>query len=202
LTLYAVVKAAVYAIARILWRVRVFGAQRVPRKGPLIVACNHVSLVDPPVLGSCCPRTLHYMAKRQLFAIPLLGPAIRALGAFPVDREGSATGAIKRSIEVLRVGEAIGIFPEGGRNPRSDAPARLGVALLASISGAPVLPAAIVGSTKALRLGAMRVVFGDPMRLDAGRKATREDLAKFTDAVMKEIHTLAKSVDEPGSSRA
>lgn len=193
--LYAIAKALIYAGARLFWRVRVTGAQNVPAHGPVIIACNHVSLVDPPVLGACCPRTIRYMAKRQLFAVPLLGPLIRALGAFPVDREGSAAGAIKRSVEVLRAGEAIGIFPEGGRNPRGEAQVRQGVALLASLSHAPVVPAAIVGSGSALRCGSIEVVFGCPMQLEAGRKATRDDLAKFTDAVMGEIDTLGRKAD-------
>lgn len=195
MTFYNLTKFVVGAVARVLWRVRVYGAQNVPLHGPLIVACNHVSFVDPPVLGVSCPRTIHYMAKRQLFDIPVLGPTIRALGAYPVDRDGSATGAIKRSIEVLREGEAVGIFPEGGRNIAGNAQARQGVALLAALSDAPVLPAAVVGSNRAKQLGTMKVIFGKPLRLDPGRKATRDDLAKFTDAVMGEIYTLARSVD-------
>lgn len=200
MSLYAVAKFIIRIVSRLLWRLRVYGADNVPRNGPLIVACNHISLADPPVLGAACPRRIHYMAKRQLFAIPVFGPLIRALGAYPVDREGSATGAVKRSIAMLRAGEAIGVFPEGGRNMSGAARARQGVALLASLAGAPVVPAAIVGSDRATRLGTMKVIFGNPLRLDPERKATRDDLAKFTDAVMGEIHTLAQSVDRARSS--
>lgn len=195
MTLYGIAKSTIWAVSRVLWRVRVFGAENVPRDGALIVACNHLSLLDPPVLGASCPRQLHYMAKRQLFNVPLLGPTIHALGAYPVDREGSAAGAIKRSLDVLRAGEAIGIFPEGGRNLRGEAQARRGVAYLASLVGAPVVPAAIVGSDAALRFARMDVVFGRAISLDGSRKATRDELAKFTDAVMDAIHMLARSVD-------
>jgi 1-acyl-sn-glycerol-3-phosphate acyltransferase len=193
--LYDVAKTTIWIVSRALWRVRVFGAENVPRDGALIVACNHVSLLDPPVLGAGCPRRLHYMAKRQLFNVPLLGPTIHALGAYPVDREGSAAGAIKRSLNVLRAGEAIGIFPEGGRNLRGEAQVRRGVAYLASLAGAPVVPAAIVGSDAASRFARIDVVFGRAIVLDRSRKATRDELAKFTDAVMDAIHTLARSVD-------
>ena len=200
--LYAFAKLVVRAVGRILWRVDVRGAANVPRDGPLIVACNHISLLDPPLLGGSCPRKINYMAKRELFAIPVFGPLIRALAAYPVDREGSAAGAIKRSIEVLRRGEAIGIFPEGGRNASGAAQARRGVALLASLAHAPVVPAAIVGSDRAARLGRVTVVFGTPIRLDPGRKASRDDLAKFTDAVMGEIRALAQSVSRAEHLRA
>ena len=67
-------------------------------------------------MGCLCPRRISYMAKKELFEVPVLGPAIRALGAYPVDRQGSATAAIRRSLAVLEAGGAIGIFPEGTRN--------------------------------------------------------------------------------------
>lgn len=193
--LYEIAKLLILCVTHILWRVRVYGAENVPLDGPLIVACNHVSLLDPPLLGAFCPRKLRYMAKQELFKIPVFGPLIRAVGAYPVDRQRSATGAIRRSVEVLRSGGAVGIFPEGGRNLTGDVEARQGVALLASIAKAPVLPAAVVGSRKAALFAPMKVAFGRPMLLDPSRKATREDLAKFTDAVMREIRTLAESVD-------
>ncbi len=187
-------KAIIHVVALVLWRVRVSGAQNVPAKGPLIVACNHVSLLDPPILGAFCPRRLHYMAKRELFGIPLLGRLITAVGAYPVDRHGSAAGAIKRSVEILRSGETIGIFPEGGRNPRGEAQARAGVALLAFLAKAPVLPAAIIGSNRASRLGGMKVAFGQPLQLDPSRRPTRDELKAFTEAIMREIRTLSENV--------
>jgi 1-acyl-sn-glycerol-3-phosphate acyltransferase len=182
----------VRGLARTLWRARVFGAQNVPMDGPLIVACNHRSYLDPPVMGCLCPRRLSYMAKKELFEIPLLGGTIRALGAYPVDRRGSAAAAIKRSLSVLEGGGAIGIFPEGTRNRDGTVPPQTGVALLASLAKAPVVPACIVGSDRALSLHRMDVAFGAPLSLDAARKATREDLAKFTGDIMRAIEQLAE----------
>jgi len=178
-----------------LWRMKVFGAQNVPRSGPLIVACNHVSYLDPPLLGAACPRRIEYMAKRQLFGIPVLGPLISAVGAYPVDREGSATAAIKRSVEVLQRGGAIGIFPEGTRNLEGTVQARIGVALLASLSQAPVVPARLTGTDQAKRLRPFRVYFGAPMALPRDRKATREDLENFTTEVMRAIRSLPDECD-------
>ena len=181
-------------VSRALFRAKATGTENIPRTGPLIIACNHVSFLDPPVMGSFAPRRISYMAKKELFEIPVLGPAIGALGAYPVDREGSAAAAIKRSVEVLRKGGCIGIFPEGGRNRDGTNEVRQGVALLASLGKAPVVPAAIVGSRNAKKLGQIKVAFGKPIALPSERKATREDLAKFTDDVMSAIRALEKSI--------
>lgn len=184
----------IHIVARLLWRAHATGTENVPRTGPLIVACNHRSFLDPPVMGSFVPRQIYFMAKKELFDIPVLGPAIASVGAYPVDREGSATAAIKRSVEVLRRGDCIGIFPEGGRNAQGDKEARQGVALLASLAKAPVLPAAIVGGDRAKHFGKIKVAYGKPLTLPTDRKATRDDLAKFTDEVMGAIFTLVESL--------
>lgn len=185
-------KETVRLIARTLWRAQASGTQDVPLDGPLIVACNHVSYLDPPVMGSFCPRRISYMAKKELFSIPILGNVIRGLGAYAVDREGSATAAIKRSLEVLRQGGTVGIFPEGTRNRTGEVVPQPGVALLASLAKAPVVPACILGSDRALRLGQIKVAFGPPLALPSDRKASRDSLAKFTDEVMSAIRTLAE----------
>jgi 1-acyl-sn-glycerol-3-phosphate acyltransferase len=194
-TAYGVAKVTVLIVGRMFWRLRAYGTGRVPAAGGLVIACNHISNLDPPLLGASCPRPIRYMAKRELFEIPVLGPLIRALGAFPVDRQGSATAAIKRSVEVIRGGDCVGIFPEGGRNVHGDKEARIGVALVASLAGAPVVPAFVHNSGRAARFAQIKVVFGEPMHLPPGRKATREDLAKFTEDVMDAIRALGKSID-------
>jgi 1-acyl-sn-glycerol-3-phosphate acyltransferase len=195
-TLYDLAKATFRGLFGSIWRMRVYGAQNVPAAGPVIIACNHVSYLDPPVLGSASPRRIQYMAKEELFHIPALGPLIRAVGAYPVDREGSATAAVKRSVEVLRAGGTIGIFPEGTRNLAGTAQVRGGVALLASLGKAPVVPARLVGTNGAKRLTAIRAYFGEPLRLPPDRKATREEMANFTDEVMRAIRSLPEQFDQ------
>jgi 1-acyl-sn-glycerol-3-phosphate acyltransferase len=192
---YDFAKFVVRLVVRVVWRARASGTQHVPTEGPLIVACNHLSYLDPPAMGCLCPRRISYMAKKELFEIPILGTVIRALGAYAVDRGGSATGAIRRSLEVLRAGGAVGIFPEGTRNRIGTLPPQTGVALLASLAGAPVVPASIRGTDRAVRLARIDVAFGAPLSLNAGRKATREDLAKFTLEIMNAIDALAESPD-------
>ncbi|MDQ2871590.1 MAG: 1-acyl-sn-glycerol-3-phosphate acyltransferase [Candidatus Eremiobacteraeota bacterium] len=177
-----------------IWRMRVFGRENVPLNGPLIVACNHISYLDPPALGTACPRRVRYMAKKELFAIPVLGTMIRSFGAYPVDRTGTPMAAIRRSVEVLRDGGCIGIFPEGTRNLSGSEEVRQGVALLASLARAPVIPACVYGGDRANRLHQIKVAFGKPIALPTSRKATREDLAKFTEQVMGEIRSLAEKL--------
>ncbi len=191
---YGFAKTLLVPILGVLWRMRVSGAENVPSSGPLIVACNHVSYLDPPALGTACPRQLRYMAKAELFSIPLVGPMIASFGAYPVDRKGSTAAAIKRSVDVLAGGGAIGIFPEGTRNLSGQIEPHRGVALLASLGKAPVVPACVSGSRNALRFAPIKVAFGKPMTLPAGRRATRDDLSKFTVEIMNEIRALAETI--------
>lgn len=191
--LYDGAKYTLRALFGTLWRLRIHGARNVPKDGPLIVACNHVSYLDPPVLGSACPRRIQYMAKQELFSIPVLGPAIRAVGAYPVDRKGSAVAAIKRSVEVLKRGGAVGIFPEGTRNRDGSGEVHSGVALLASLSGAPVLPACLTGTARANKLARFDAYFGTPIALPRDRKATRDEMEAFTQAVLSTIRSLPQA---------
>lgn len=194
MSLFWIARNLIRFITVVFFRGSATGVEHIPKTGPLIVACNHISYFDPPMMGCFVPREIHYMAKKELFEIPVLGPGIRAVGAYPVDREGSATAAIKRSVEELRAGNCIGIFPEGGRNTDGDKEARAGVALLASLGKCPVVPAAIVGTKGARPFRPIKVAFGPPLRLPEGRKATRDELEKFTESVMSAIFALAESI--------
>jgi len=193
-TLYEIAQKIVLPPLLRLWRFRAEGRENVPPSGPLIVACNHVSYMDPVALGVACPRPIAYMAKVELFSMPLLGPLIKHLNAYPVDRRQSALGGIKKSVEELRQGKAIGIFPQGTRVRIGEGDVREGVALLASLGKAPVVPARVIGSDQAMRLHPIKVVFGLPLRLPENRKANREDLANFTADIMRAIRELSPSL--------
>jgi len=194
-TFYDFAKFVCWVVLRVVWRYRAIGAERVPRDGPLILACNHVSYLDPPALGVGLRRPVHYMAKEELFRIPILGTLIRWCNAFPIDRSRGDVAAIKRSVQVLRTGAAVGIFPEGTRNPDGTLPPQLGVALLHYLSGAPVVPAFVAGTANARRLGRVQVTYGAPLSFARpGEKASREDLAKWTSEIMKHIAALRESL--------
>src|SRR5690554_607434 len=143
-----------------VYRLKAIGLEHIPESGAVIVCCNHISTFDPPLLGTPLKRKINYMAKAELFRLPVLGWLLPHLGAFPVKRGGVSKDAIRRSLELLGNGEVIGVFPEGTRN-RVDEPGKKGAASLALKSGATVIPAAIVGKYRLFRT--ITIVYGKPV---------------------------------------
>jgi 1-acyl-sn-glycerol-3-phosphate acyltransferase len=145
-----------YLIARLAFRLKIEGREREPLTGALIVAGNHASLLDPPLIGMCLRRQGAFMAKDELFSTPIVGPWLRSIGSFPVRRGTPDRKAIRRSLEVLEQGRVLVIFPEGTRSTdgrlRNPEP---GAAMIALRTGVPVLPAAVVNSHRILPKGAL-----------------------------------------------
>lgn len=148
---------------RIVFRLEATGMHHVPESGPVVVCCNHLSFWDPPVLGTPLKRKIHYMAKAELFRVPLLGWLIRQLGAFPVKRGGVSKDSIRTARQLLLDGKMLGIFPEGTRSRSGGGIAKRGAANLAMKTGATVIPAAIVGNYKPF--GKLRIYYGPPVDL-------------------------------------
>ncbi|MBV8748305.1 MAG: 1-acyl-sn-glycerol-3-phosphate acyltransferase [Candidatus Eremiobacteraeota bacterium] len=193
MTFYAFAKVVVGTVARALFRYRVVGAENVPMDGGLIVACNHISNFDPPLLGVAMPRPVSYMAKKELFAMPVLAWLIPRLNAFPVDRQAGGTAAVRASLRMLKEGRAVGVFPEGGRNVTGTNEEKAGAAFLAAASGAPVVPAAIVGTRKLRPFARVTVIFGDPLRVERNRQSDGADLEKGAAEIMQRIRALEGS---------
>jgi 1-acyl-sn-glycerol-3-phosphate acyltransferase len=172
------------------------GTELVPRDGPLLLASNHSSLLDPPLIGSVLPRELDYMAKTELFRIPALGGLIKRLNAHPVDRSGSDSAALRLALRLLGDGRAVLVFPEGTRSTDGRlGPAHAGAGMLAALSGAPVLPVYIQGSDRALPRGAavprpvrVTVRFGAPIRF--ARERGRSRYQEVSDEIMAAIGRL------------
>ena len=181
-------------VCTVLWRFKAVGVENVPRSGALIVACNHVAYLDPVALGVGLPRMLTFLAKKELFAIPILGPLIRGCGAYPLDRDAGGVAAVRAALRVLKDGRCVGIFPEGTRNRSGTAAQKGGAALLAALSGAPVVPAAVVGTRDAKRLAQIRVAYGKPLTIVRNRKADDDDLEKWTAEIMRRIRRLEESI--------
>jgi 1-acyl-sn-glycerol-3-phosphate acyltransferase len=193
-TIYKVAQFVVATTVRTLFGFRVIDAQKVPLDGGVIVAGNHISNLDPPILGCATPRPLWYMAKKELFAIPLLGPLIKRLNAFPVDRQAGGTAAVRASLRMLKEGRCVCVFPEGGRNVGGDKETKAGVAFLAAASGAPVVPAAIVGTGRLRLFHPITVVFGDPLHVVRNRQAESDALEKGAAEIMDRIRALQERV--------
>jgi len=150
-------------------RLRVYGDERVPREGGVVVAANHFSWIDPPALGAACPRTLYMMAKVEAHRVPGLGQLMRSFGAFAVRRGESDRDAVRTMREIVRTGHALGLFVEGTRQ-RSGVPGTVqpGAAMVAINEGVPVNCAAIYGSCE-WRLGnfsPVSVAWSTPMTFE------------------------------------
>jgi 1-acyl-sn-glycerol-3-phosphate acyltransferase len=133
-------------LARVVWDTAVLGSSNVPRTGPVILAANHIGLVDGPLLHGASPRYTRILVKEEMFSGPV-GAVLRASGQIPVDRTGGRP-ALAAALAVLRHGGAVGIFPEGNRGRGDAAATRGGVAWLTVTSGAPVVPVAILGTRR------------------------------------------------------
>lgn len=171
--------------------VKCIGLENLPKEGAVILAANHTSLWDAPVLIPCIPRKLRAMAKKELFEHKLLKPILVSAGAFPVNREGNDIGAIKTALKTLKNGEVFLIFPSGKRVASGEATdAKSGVALISSRSGAPVIPVAIRGGYRPFHQ--VKIYFGTPMTLKTqdGGKATSAELKLFADEIMEQIDSL------------
>jgi 1-acyl-sn-glycerol-3-phosphate acyltransferase len=189
--LYAILKPTAAALMRLLFRLEVVSPGLVPASGPVLIVSNHVSLLDPPLVGASARRPLHFMAKEELFRIPLLGRLIRALNARPVRRDGSDMRALKAALVLLQEGRALLVFPEGTRGVEGEPlrDGKAGVGMLAVLSGAPVVPVYVSGSGAALPRGRawprpvkVRVTFGPPLTFkrasDDGRKEAYREAAQ------------------------
>jgi 1-acyl-sn-glycerol-3-phosphate acyltransferase len=178
---------------RFYYRYKVIDAHHVPQEGPVILCSNHISNWDPPLIGVSCPRQVCFMAKEELFKIPVLGFLIKRLGAYPVRRGAGDRAAIRKTLEILGQNKVIVIFPEGHRSKTGElGEGKTGAALFALKSEAQVVPMAIIGSYKWFR--PLEVRFGEPIPLEEYRKQkiTSQLLQELTDLIMERIDSLRK----------
>lgn len=176
------------------WEVR--GNERMPDTGGVVLVANHMSYWDPVVVGCAFNRRVNFMAKWELFQIPLFGKAIRVMGAFPVRRDRSDRNAIRTAIKLLQEGEVVGVFPEGTRSHTGELlKPHLGAAMLASRAGVPLLPVAVSGTRGVFKKA--KVFVGEPFYILSGAKASKSDLEAASDRVMEQIATLLESPGGP-----
>ncbi|MDI6752387.1 MAG: (d)CMP kinase [bacterium] len=192
---YWVAQRIVASFFKIFFRYSVLGAENIPKQGSLIVASNHMSFLDPPVIGVA--MELHYFAKEELFLLPVFGWLIKNLNAFPVQREGFSRKAIEQTIRILENSGRVLIFPEGTRGVGLREPKR-GIGLIARLANkkirTPILPLRISGTEKALARGAwiikphkIKVAIGRPIQPETFFKKNDQEIANM---VMEEIAKL------------
>lgn len=207
-SLYGAAKAVVAPASRVVWPQRVEGSHHVPEQGSVILAVNHLSIIDPLFIGVACPRAVRFIAKKELFdestfVKKLVARTLRALGPVSVDRRPgqSSQEAMNNSLEVINGGEVFGIFPEGTRSPDGRLyKGQTGLAWLALTTGAPVVPVALTGTERILPPGRkipsfnrVGVRFGEPVDLSpwAGRADRAKPRREATDAIMDAIAKLS-----------
>ncbi len=182
-------------------RGRTHGAENVPKQGPLVVVSNHASYFDPPLLSCCVGRPVAYMAKEELFRIPILKQAIQWYGAYPVSRGTSDRSAIRSALKCLEAGWATGIFLQGTRTPdgRIIDP-KLGAALIAAKAKAPLLPVSLWGTQGILQKGSA-IPYPVPVTVRIGQlihapsSTQREELQAVTQqcvTVVNALHDLGR----------
>jgi len=187
-------------LAKLLFNFRVVGAENIPDEGSLILASNHQSYFDPPLVGICCRRGVYYLARKTLLNWPFFGPLFPAMNVIPVDRDGNDMAALKVVIRKIREGEGVVLFPEGTRSQTGELqPAKPGIGLVISKTRAPVVPVRIFGSYEAFPKGAktprlhpITVVIGKPISFSTEllEEGSRESYQKLGDEVMAAIARL------------
>lgn len=143
---YRIVKTVAWPLCKVLLRFRATGKENIPKEGGLILCCNHTSIIDIAILVLTCDRPIYFMAKEELFKNPLLGWFFRHMGGFPVARGAGDDSAMVKSREIVKRGDILGIFPEGTRTKDTvghPGRGKSGAAVIASETGADVLPCAI-----------------------------------------------------------
>ena len=188
----------IYAIAKwfvhFIFRIEILGEENIPKDGPCMVCLNHISAWDPPVVVLSFKRRVRFMAKHELFKIPVVSWVLKAMDTIPLKRGASDIAAFKAALGALKNGEVLGIFPTGTRERiKKDAPVKSGAALIASKSGAPVVPVYIKADYKPF--SKIKIVVGKPMVFECTEKhASQDELAQFASKIYSEILKLGDCV--------
>jgi 1-acyl-sn-glycerol-3-phosphate acyltransferase len=203
--IYWIMRALFTVLFRVLGSWEVQGREHVPKKGAALIAPNHLSALDPPLIGCALPRAGWFMAKAELFDIPGLAWLIRHMHAYPVKRGVPDRAALKRTLDYLRQGELVCLFPEGTRSVNGElGPLEIGIGMLAVREGVPVIPVGIRGTDrmlprdgKRLHRARIRVQFGPPIPpppVEDGRPE-REAYQEATDRLRAALESLLAGMD-------
>lgn len=204
--LYRSVRFAAWAAFKMVGRTRVIGYENLPSEGGVIVACNHVSYLDPPLVGSTIRRECAFMARHDLWNCKPLGWLITRLNAFPVHRDTPDISALRRAADEVKSGKVLVLFPEGTRSPDARLQkAHPGLALIVRQARAPVMPCAVVGpevmwppGARFLRPAQLTVVFGSPIYFTDD--ASRDEVLDTTMGFIAGLLTVHRPHLPPGDA--
>lgn len=197
--LYAIGKFLSACVCRIFGRWQVIGRENIPQSGGALLCGNHISYIDPPALGGGATRPVHFMAKLELFKVPVLGFLIKNVGAFPVKQHMADRTALKTAVDYLQKGEVVGMFPEGARIYGGKlAEALPGVGMIVLRAKVSVIPVALINTDKLLpphsmffHFSRVKVIYGKPVQLDdLYEKGGRETVDEVGKRIMSAIQEL------------
>ena len=189
--IYRVVRGLFNIYMKLFRGLKIEGREYIPKEGRLLVAANHTSNLDPPLIGVGMTRYMYFMAKKELFKNKFIGWFITKLGAFPIDREKADLEAIKTSLKILKRGGVLGVFPEGTRSKSGKlGKAQPGIVRIALKAKAPILPCALINVAGGKRPVIIR--FGKPITLEDyyGRRLSKEETEEVGRIIMAEIQKL------------
>jgi 1-acyl-sn-glycerol-3-phosphate acyltransferase len=181
-----------WILLKLLFRAEITGMENVPEEGGFIVAAEHSSNFDPFIMMYVFGRErhIHILAKAEAFRAPVIGAILRGVGMISVDRSANDIAAVRQSLEYLKRGEKLGIFPEGRRTREGESSeAKLGAVKLADRTGSPIIPMHIPRKKRLFRK--MRIIIGEPCRVNPERRRlTAEEYRPLADGMMERIRSL------------
>lgn len=188
MTFYDFARSVVKGILTPFFHYEVIGKENMPKDGGVLLCSNHISNYDPPTVGITSPRPIHFMAKEELFSVPVLGKVLPKVNAFPVKRGASDREALRKGLAVLKEGKVMGLFPEGHRSKNGEIGKGLsGAGFFALRSNAHVVPCAIIGPYKPFKK--LKVIYGKPINMDQLRE-NKVNAEEATEVIMSEIKKL------------
>ncbi len=185
---YTVARGIVKLIMSCLYRIETKGLENIPKEGAVLLCANHIHNLDPPLVGITMKRPVVFMAKEELFKVPILGKIVRKANAFPIKRGKADREAIRIGLKTLREGKVLGIFPEGTRSKTGELGKGLsGVGFFALRSDATVIPCAIIGPYKLFRK--VKIIYGNPVNFNK-LKDKNASIEEATELIMTHIREI------------
>jgi len=177
-------------LSNTVWRRKVIGVENIPATGGVLIAPNHRSLADPPFVGSAVNRPMFFMAKQELFDVPIFGWFMHRTNSFPVKRGAQDMGAFRKALKLLKDGMPVLVFPEGGRSKDGNfRPAQAGLGMFACMAQVPTIPVRIINSEHLFKFRRVKVIFGKAIY--PPKEYTREDYLKISERVLDAVKNLA-----------
>lgn len=188
MTIYSFVRSVVGGVLKPVYRIETIGLENLPKQGGVLLCANHINNLDPCVVGITANRPVYFMAKEELFSVPVLGKLVPHLNAFPVKRGMSDREALRKGLNVLKEGNVFGLFPEGTRSKDGELGKGLaGAGFFALRTDAQIVPCAIIGPYKSFRT--LKVVYGKPIPME-DLKNTKASAEETTEVIMSAIRKL------------